>query len=383
MKMSKFARKCSLKSGLTKAQLVHGYKSSQPRQIVFGLKDGSLEIVNINSFRTIGLKSFGVRRSIFSGLRPLKPHFVEVREITKSNVKKLRSIGYKVQILGVAADFKQTSSIIHAVKGNVQLTTVTSLLRADIMARKTGVTRRRGGSVCHQSIRGGGFSNRISGAHFHACGCGGGGGGSNHEDEKKFLVFILSDNEKKREELISVLERLDEENRKIRKRLHYITANDDEVIEPNPKKKVFRQDFKDSMMADAMREVYEKTLGDNKEARKNNYRFKPIDLMAYLFIMVDIYHYGRNDFHKNGKRPFFEFFIEKVRPELKEVRGITRETMGNRIRKDFDCLYLTEDEKANKPIGFQIHIKSIENDFQIICGIFHKTRLGTILQNNT
>ena len=184
---------------------------------------------------------------------------------------------------------------------------------------------------------------------------------------------------------MSVLERLAEEDRKIRKRLHDIIADDDDdvVVEPDPKKKVFRQDIKDSMMADAMYEVYEKTLGDNDEARKKNYSFKPIDLMAYLFIMVDICQYGRDDFHKNGKRPFFEFFIEKVKPELKEVRGITRETMGNRIRKDFDCLYLTEDEKAKKPIGFQIHIKSVEKDFQIICGIFHKTRLGTILKNNT
>ena len=381
MRKSKYARKCSPKSGLTMAQLACGYKSSQPRQIVLDLEDGSSEIMKVNSFRSFVLKSLRLRRFNSSGLYTVKSHFVEVREMTKSNVIKLRSFGYKVLVLSKAADFNETSSIIRAVKGNTQFKVAGFLSLMDSVARKTGVTRRRGGSVRYLGGRGG-FSGGIGGGHFHIGG--GGGGRYSREPEKKFLVLILSDNEKKREELKSILKRLDEEDRKIRKRLHDIIAdNDNGVTEPNPKKKVFRRDIKDNMMASAMHEVYEKTLGDSEEAQKKNYSFKPIDLMAYLFIMVDICHYGRDDFHKNGKRPFFEFFIEKVKPELKEVRGITRETMGNRIRKDFDCLYLTENEKAKKPIGFQIHIKSVEKDFQTICGIFHKTRLGTILQNNT
>ena len=383
MKKSRIARKCNPRSGFTIAQLASGHKSSQPQRIVLGLKDGKSEIVTFDSFRPIGLKSLGLGRFKHSELLPAKMHFVEVREMTKSNVKKLRSLGYHVQVLGTAVNFNETSSIIRAVKVNTRFTASGNLSLVDSIARKTGITRRRGGSVRYRGSRGGcgGFPGGSGGGHFHA---GGGGSGSyNRDSEKKFLVLILSDNEKKREELMSVLERLDEQDRKIRKRLHEITTDDDEVIEPDPKKKVFRSDIKDSMMADAMYEVYEKTLGDNEEARKKNYSFKPIDLMAFLFIMVDIYHYGRDDFHKNGKRPFFEFFIAKVRPELGEIRGITRETMGNRIRRDFDCLYLTDEEKAKKPLGFQIRIKGVEKDFHTICGIFHKTRLGTILHNNT
>ena len=382
MKKSRIARKCNPRSGFTIAQLASGHKSSQPQRIVLGLKDGKSEIVTFDSFRPIGLKSLGLGRFKHSELLPAKMHFVEVREMTKSNVKKLRSLGYHVQVLGTAVNFNETSSIIRAVKVNTRFTASGNLSLVDSIARKTGITRRRGGSVRYRGSRGGcgGFPGGIGGGHFHA---GGGSGSYNRDSEKIFLVLILSDNEKKREELMSVLERLDEQDRKIRKRLHEITTDDDEVIEPDPKKKVFRSDIKDSMMADAMYEVYEKTLGDNEEARKKNYSFKPIDLMAFLFIMVDIYHYGRDDFHKNGKRPFFEFFIAKVRPELGEIRGITRETMGNRIRRDFDCLYLTDEEKAKKPLGFQIRIKSVEKDFHTICGIFHKTRLGTILHNNT
>jgi len=316
---------------------------------------------------------------------PEKPHFLEVREMKKRDVQKLRHMGYTVQVMGDASAVSGVPSILQTIKQHGIVTAAGRIGLVDSVARRTGVRRQRGSSYRSHISRGGsgGFAGggHGDGGHFHV---GGGGGGSyNRESEKTFLVGILTSDEKQREELKKVLAQLDEKDAKIRKRLHEITTEEDEVLsEPDPKKKIFRMDIKDKMMADALYEVYENMVGDSEEAKKNKRDFSPIDLIAFLFIMVDLYHYGRDDFHNNGKRPFFEFFIEKVRPELEDKRGITRETMGNRIRKDFDCLYLTSKEKENLPIGMRTHYKSIESNFQTVCGIFHNTRLGKILEKN-
>lgn len=201
--------------------------------------------------------------------------------------------------------------------------------------------------------------------------------------EKKFLVMVLEYDEQRRKKLEEILAGLKEQDAKILKRLHEITVNEaQDDIEPNPKKKVFRRDIKDTMMAEAMYDVYEKIFGDEAKKKHENYDFSPIDLIAYLFIMVDIHQYGRPDFHYNGKRPFFEFFIENVKPELKGKRGITRETMGNRINKVFDCLYLTSEAKEKQTAKTRSLNKRIEDNYQTICGKFHKTRLGGILQKH-
>lgn len=198
---------------------------------------------------------------------------------------------------------------------------------------------------------------------------------------KKFLEMLLARNRKQREELMRALAELDETDVIIRKRLREIGVGSEEVEMDitQRKKKVFRPDIRDGLMADALYEVYEKVMGNNEEAKKKNYGLNPIDVIAYLFVMVDINHYGRDDFHCNGKRPFFEFFIDKVRPELRDVHGITRKTMSNRINGALSCLYLSPEERNGLPEGLRRQNKRIENDFNVVCGIFHKTRLGKIL----
>ena len=383
MKKSKITRKCSPKGGLTIAQLVNGYKSSQPQRIVVELKDGRSELLTLKSFRPMRFNPTGRGTTKYLTMSSEKPHFLEVREMKKDDVQKLRRMGYTVQVMGDASAVSGVPSLLQTIKQRGIITATGRIHLVESVTRRSGVRRQHGNGYRSQISRGGsgGFAGggHGGGRHFHF---GGGGGGSyNRVSERTFLVAILTSDEKQREELKKVLAQLDEKDAKIRKRLHEITTEeDDELREPDPKKKVFRSDIKDNMMADALYEVYEKTLGDSAEAKKHKYDFSPIDLIAFLFIMVDLYHYGRDDFHRNGKRPFFEFFIEKVRPELKNKRGITRETMGNRIRKDFDCLYLSPKDKESLPKGVKTLAKSIESNFQAVCGIFHKTRLGGILE---
>jgi len=387
MKKSKLARKCSQRSGLTIAQLVNAHKSFYPQKVEIKLEDGKSELLTFKSLNRIQFKALDISK--IEGLKflPANTHLLEIREMTQSKMKQLRRMGFTVQVIDATEGSNKTYSIIRAMKRDVGFVTKNKRARVDSVVHRRGLTRGFFSPYCAHISRdgsGGLGGGGIGGGHFHLGGGGGGNYSRNRESERKFLVAILADDEKKREELKMVLEQLDAQDFKIRRRLQEIRDDeDDELKEISPKKKVFRADIKENMMANALCEVYEKTLGDNEEAKSKHYDFKPIDLIAYLYIMVDIYNYGRYDFHKNGKRPFFEFFITKVRPELGVTRGITRETMGNRIRKDFDCLYLSDEDKAKKPTGLQKQYESVKKDFQTICGIFHKTRLGTILKRYT
>lgn len=387
MKKSKLARKCSQRSGLTIAQLVNAHKSFYPQKVAIKLEDGKPELLTFKSLNRIQFKALDISK--IEGLKflPANTHLLEIREMTQSKMKQLRRMGFTVQVIDATEGSNKTYSIIRAMKRDVGFVTKNKRARVDSVVHRRGLTRGFFSPYCAHISRdgsGGLGGGGIGGGHSHIGGGGGGNYSRNRESERKFLVAILADDEKKREELKMVLEQLDAQDFKIRRRLKEIRDDeDDELKEISPKKKVFRADIKENMMAHALCEVYEKTLGDNEEAKSKHYDFKPIDLIAYLYIMVDIYNYGRYDFHKNGKRPFFEFFITKVRPELGVTRGITRETMGNRIRKDFDCLYLSDEDKAKKPTGLQKQYESVKKDFQTICGIFHETRLGTILKRYT
>ena len=185
---------------------------------------------------------------------------------------------------------------------------------------------------------------------------------------------ILKRYAEQRKELKRVLAGMDETDAMIRRRLHEIGVNEDEMeAEESPhKRELFRSGISEKLMADAIYEVCDKLLG-------NNDRIKPVDLVAYLFIMVDVYGYGRHDFHRNGKRPFYEFFLEMVRPEWKDVRGMARRTMCNRINEDFSWLYIPEGERKCKPEGLRMMYQEIEREFDAVCGNFHSTRLGRIL----
>lgn len=187
---------------------------------------------------------------------------------------------------------------------------------------------------------------------------------------KAVLTQILADDERRRKVLTQELGWLDKQDTLVRRALREMVAAD-EATGAWPevgKRKVFRHDISERMMADALCEVYEELVGSG--------RLSAIDLMAYLFIMVDTHHYGRDDFHTNGKRPFFEFFVERVRPELAGRRGVTRKTMGNRINREFDCLYLTVRERERMSAGMRRRVRNIEENFHAVCGVFHKTALG-------
>lgn len=313
----------------------------------------------------------------------------EVWEMTRENINRLRGEGFQIRVFGKS---NKKSLIIRAVKGNRRVYSKDKFTLLERAPNRSVKLQRQGCVICKadDGFTGYDTENSLSsydiGSSSTSISYNGSEGPNDRNSEKKFLVMILIEDEKQRNELKKLLAQLDKKDAIIRNRLKKITAkaNKEDVLDVTQrKKKVFLQTIPENEMADALYEVYEKILGNNEKAREKNYGLKPIDLIAYLYIMVDIKNYGRYDFHENGKQPFFEFFIEKVRPELKNVHGVTRRTMSNRINQDFSWLYLSPEGKKNKPEKLQKKIEEIEKAFNTICGIFHNTKLGKKLASPT
>lgn len=384
--MKKFdkAQMCSRKSRLKIALQVKRHYGVLPQLVHIGFEDGSTKVM-VFDVRSQKLFMPAWQNRRYSTKFPhLKHAFVEGRELTISEVNTLRSKGYDVQILsGVSCRVKAQA----VTRGAQQTTNITSAAnRALFNGMKLPIAMTlnliNGGQLVASAYLGHdneeGDDNRNTKSIKHVSEA-----SDDHKSEEKFLVSILVENERQREELQRLLQRSDAINAILRKRLDEIAKEGNTPPKKaDTTKEVFKDGIQEHLMAEAMREVYDKTTGNGEEAMRRKRIIDPIDLMALLFIMVDIHNYGNDNFHNKGKRPFFIFFTTKVVPELNGKRGISRKTMSNRINTEFSCLYQTDTAKKKLPEGLRFNNMDIERDFYWICGIFHKTKLGTILHKH-
>lgn len=388
MKKSRTALKCSQKSGLTIAQFVNGIRSSQLRQLVVKLEDVKPDVMTFKAFLPIQVISIGRTVPKTSNCFSTTPCILEVKSLTKKEAKTMRNQGYKLQLLGAVSSFCSSASVIRAVKGAAIITGAGKIAVFDRVTRKARAYRRGHGSPRRKA--GGGGGGRCHGGNDpeneFGFGGSGGNGSYNPATERRFLYIVLKgieEQEKKLDEQKAILE---DQASKVRQRLRELPEEEDGGLdEPEKlfKKHVFHVDIDNGYMANALYLVYE----HYKKNNKFNNEFKIIDLIAYLFVMVDILGYGRHDFHYNGKKPFFDFFVTMAVPELEKkdgigTRGITRESMRNRINDKLLCLYPSSTPKSQLPTGEKIRVKQIENEFCDICGNFHKTKYGTLLKKH-
>lgn len=381
MKKSKIARKCTSLSGVTIAQFVNGCRSSQPQQLVVELEEVKPEVMTFKAFRPVHIVGTGMEVPKISKFVPAAPKFFEVQAITKKEAKELRRLGYQVRLLGPETNFTSATSIIKAVRGVTTITGTGKLTLFDSVGRKSSTTRRKGGTarrgsgVAYSSKGGGGGSGPIdidfgtSGISFG----GGGSGGGTPTSERRFLALILIDIEKQKAIL-------DKQASEIRIRMRQLPEDDDdtnmdESVETDSRP-VFNEYINENYMADALFEVYEHYRSKNLF----NKDFKPIDLVAYLFVMVAIFGYGRIDFRSNAQKPFFDFFKKKVVPDLASTRGNTRESMGNRLRGKMQYLFPNSTPKNQLPTSKRLEAEKAEKEFLEVYGNFHKTKYGAILK---
>ena len=161
---------------------------------------------------------------------------------------------------------------------------------------------------------------------------------------------------------------------KLRKILRGLPQEDDGGEEVNKlnRKLLFDKRIDEEQMVKAFSEVYE---GYCSKGLFNN-EFKSIDLIAYLFVMVARYGYGRRGFSGNAQQPFYEFFTKRVAPDLEGVRGCTRESMGNRLRGKMEFLLQDAQKDSKYPAWASKVREKVEIEYKQVCGNFHKTEYG-------
>lgn len=383
MKKLNFVRKCSRKSRLKMAHLAKIRQATSFCPIIYSQNDDGGDTSEVKMLQA-SLKEMKVEVSAFSKCCSVysKPRVIML--VSDTEMKQLRHWGFKVQVLEpVIVEGNQHARIIKVVKG---LTGGTSTRKKALFERK--VRHARISRLYHHRSRiqasgdGGGSFGKFDGGFCPPFGGGGGDDPFDYEEEEKFLISILVTNEETRQKLLEALKLLDKRDNIVLMRLNRIPHKHDGVVSIHKSlpKKLFHEKIEEDKMAVALFDVYEKMLGNSAMRKGVHYDFKPVELIAYLFMVVALCHYGRYEFEKNGKKPFFDFFIKKVRVELYGKHGVTRRTMTNHVNALAGWLFLTDEEKSRKPKPVQNSNKYIEKNYKTVSGIFHNTKYGKWLE---
>lgn len=382
MKKLTSARKCSRQSRLKKALSMSNRRTASSRWISYR-EDDSKQMFAKGRIAQVYLQGTGGEWLLSSKYRSVHCNTSVVMPMSEKNMRKLRRLGFKIKVLSSAGE--GSNPFIHLIKVARRTTGSTSVGKLDLFAsnsHRTQTSRARY-SARHHISHGGGSHSGFDGGFTPSFG--GGGGGDPYslvEEEKQLLVEILVNDGKTRKQLYAALEILDQREGAIRKRLNQLSHGEDvtdSIREPKPKM-LFHENIDEDKLAAALLEVYDKMIGNSAQRKGNIADFKPAELMAYLFMVIALNHYGRYEFEKNGKQPFFEFFIEKVTPDLYGKRGATRKTMSNHVKPLAEWLLLTDEDKVKQPKPVQNINKGIEKKYDLVCGNFHNTAYGKKLE---
>ena len=383
MKKLFYARKCSRKSWLKKALSARNRRAASSHWISYG-KNGGKQMISKGKIVQAFLKTKGGEWLSPPQHHSVHSHVPVLTQMSEKNMEKLRRLGFKINVLGSTTEGKNPFiHLIKVVRGTVAPTSVVKLEVLASQSRKPSTSRSHPSTRHHISRGGGGgFFGDFDGGFAPSIGGGGGGGGDdphNHgEEEKLLLVTILLNDGKARKQLYEVLKILDQREGAIRKRLNQLSHEDDmaaSMRKPEPKM-LFHENIDEDELAAALLEVYDKMIGNSAQRKGAIADFKPAELMAYLFMVIALHHYGHYEFEKNGKKPFYEFFIDKVTPDLYGKRGVTRKTMSNYVKPLAEWMLLSDEDKAKLPKPVQNINKGIEKKYNLVCGNFHNTAYG-------
>lgn len=374
MKKLGFVRKYSRKSRLKKA-LLAGNHSIASSCMIANRQDENCGVVPEMRMFPVSIKNMRMEAFSFPKYGSFHSNLWIVRQMSEKNVKRLRRMGFKIQILGpTTGEGNQYARLIKALRFHADSIAVSKVVMSKSKDYHSRISRFSHKSSRVWGDRGGKGSSPQFGGHYSPSFGGGGGGPYNNNEERDMLVAILLEDGEMRKRLLTALEVLDRRDGRIHKRLNEID-NKVKIHEPQPKM-IFDERIEEVQMIASLSDVYDKMLGNSAKRKNVHYDLKPVELMAYLFIVIARCHYGRYEFEKNGKQPFFNFFIEKVVPELYGKRGVTRKTMSNYVKPLADWLLLSDDERAKKPKPVQNGNRGIEKMYETVCGNFHNTKYG-------
>ena len=187
----------------------------------------------------------------------------------------------------------------------------------------------------------------------------------NNSSSKNYRKFLKEIQASMREEIKRIEERIKE----IR---DFIGDDDEPDDEDIPFFGIFRPDIDENGMANAFYELHEHFFGTDREEMIDGPYRNELAFAAYLFMLVDYYHLGRDNFYDNAVKPFYEFIKCKVMPGMQG----TRRTFSTRVKVDMEYLRLSCKAKAElTPVQKKL-AEPLERNFQRICGNFQRTKYG-------
>lgn len=155
----------------------------------------------------------------------------------------------------------------------------------------------------------------------------------------------------------------------IRAELAALLPEDDERP---PVFNLFQPFVDEDKLSDCFNYIFQKFFGTLPTERLEGYYAKPIDLIAYMFILVEWERLGNCIFSEKCKKPFFEYINEKV---LVEKIGKTERTFYNRLTLTMNDFRnnLMKEPASSKFKGECWKRDFFIKDFLKVLGIFHGT----------
>lgn len=152
-------------------------------------------------------------------------------------------------------------------------------------------------------------------------------------------------------------------------KLRAALPNDDIAI---PVYGLFKPFVDENKLSDCFYGIYQKFFGALPTERLEGDYKKPIDLIAYLFVLVEWEKLGNYTFSEKCKKPFFEYINKKV---VIDKIGMTERTFHNRVTRTMDDF---RNKLSTEPISSKFKGECWKNDLFIkdflkVLEIFHGT----------
>ena len=173
----------------------------------------------------------------------------------------------------------------------------------------------------------------------------------------EFLVLV--------KEQVQLAKKMEDFGNKLRAAL----PNDEIAI---PTYCIFKPFVDENKLSDCFYCIYQKFFGALPTEKLEGDYNKPIDLIAYLFVLVEWEKLGNYTFSEKCKKPFFEYINKKV---VIDKIGMTERTFHNRVTRTLDDF---RNKLSTEPVSSKFKGECWKNDFFIkdflkVFEIFHGT----------
>ncbi len=151
------------------------------------------------------------------------------------------------------------------------------------------------------------------------------------------------------------------------KELKAILRQIEPTSETLPQFNIFNQVIDEDKLADCFKQIYAHYCGAERSKALEG-RWDKVTIACHLFMLVDRFKLGKDDFAINSKQPFFEFIQTKVIDT-----GMTSRTFHNRFQKMSDVhkkiMQKPRGKELNRALQGNVHYRNFHQVLTIFYGL--------------